>query len=135
MLWSYPCLADVLDLTQIGQEILLFPLWCLIELDSPSVLGCGCFQRLNGRSSSIKHESKRKPKRMSLIYYLSTTCVVVQKKKVFSSFIFDFFYFCLFCFQPGWEERVHTDGRTFYIDHSKRTLCSSNAFIHLCLSS
>lgn len=21
--------------------------------------------------------------------------------------------------QPGWEERVHSDGRTFYIDHSK----------------
>lgn len=24
--------------------------------------------------------------------------------------------------QPGWEERVHADGRTFYIDHSKDTL-------------
>uniref|UniRef100_A0A8C4NQ34 HECT-type E3 ubiquitin transferase n=1 Tax=Dicentrarchus labrax TaxID=13489 RepID=A0A8C4NQ34_DICLA len=23
---------------------------------------------------------------------------------------------------PGWEERVHSDGRTFYIDHSKTTL-------------
>uniref|UniRef100_A0A8C6TG37 HECT-type E3 ubiquitin transferase n=1 Tax=Neogobius melanostomus TaxID=47308 RepID=A0A8C6TG37_9GOBI len=23
---------------------------------------------------------------------------------------------------PGWEERVHTDGRTFYIDHSKTVL-------------
>ncbi len=23
--------------------------------------------------------------------------------------------------QPGWEERVHADGRTFYIDHSKDT--------------
>uniref|UniRef100_A0A8C6KCM7 HECT-type E3 ubiquitin transferase n=1 Tax=Nothobranchius furzeri TaxID=105023 RepID=A0A8C6KCM7_NOTFU len=23
---------------------------------------------------------------------------------------------------PGWEERVHTDGRTFYIDHSKITV-------------
>lgn len=29
----------------------------------------------------------------------------------------------LFIFQPGWEERVHTDGRTFYIDHSKTTFC------------
>lgn len=25
----------------------------------------------------------------------------------------------LFIFQPGWEERTHTDGRVFYIDHSK----------------
>uniref|UniRef100_A0A8D3CI32 HECT-type E3 ubiquitin transferase n=1 Tax=Scophthalmus maximus TaxID=52904 RepID=A0A8D3CI32_SCOMX len=24
---------------------------------------------------------------------------------------------------PGWEERIHSDGRTFYIDHSKTTLC------------
>ena len=29
----------------------------------------------------------------------------------------------LLLFQPGWEERVHTDGRTFYIDHSKMALC------------
>lgn len=25
----------------------------------------------------------------------------------------------LSAFQPGWEERVHTDGRIFFIDHSK----------------
>lgn len=24
-----------------------------------------------------------------------------------------------FGLQPGWEERVHTDGRVFYINHSK----------------
>uniref|UniRef100_A0AAQ5Y332 HECT-type E3 ubiquitin transferase n=1 Tax=Amphiprion ocellaris TaxID=80972 RepID=A0AAQ5Y332_AMPOC len=37
---------------------------------------------------------------------------------------------------PGWEERVHTDGRTFYIDHSKMTFCHFYAFrndVPLCL--
>jgi len=48
------------------------------------------------------------------------------------------------CEQPGWEERVHHDGRIFYIDHSKWQLgcepdyvvCSSfllSAFIALML--
>ncbi|XP_054527656.1 E3 ubiquitin-protein ligase NEDD4-like isoform X12 [Pan troglodytes] len=27
---------------------------------------------------------------------------------------------------PGWEERIHLDGRTFYIDHSSQVLCGEN---------
>uniref|UniRef100_A0ABI7Y4K6 HECT-type E3 ubiquitin transferase n=1 Tax=Felis catus TaxID=9685 RepID=A0ABI7Y4K6_FELCA len=27
---------------------------------------------------------------------------------------------------PGWEERIHLDGRTFYIDHSSQVLCGDN---------
>nr|XP_058133782.1 E3 ubiquitin-protein ligase NEDD4-like isoform X16 [Dasypus novemcinctus] len=27
---------------------------------------------------------------------------------------------------PGWEERIHLDGRTFYIDHSSQLLCGEN---------
>ena len=30
----------------------------------------------------------------------------------------------LLCVQPGWEERTHSDGRVFYIDHSKYTFVS-----------
>ncbi|XP_057383318.1 E3 ubiquitin-protein ligase NEDD4-like isoform X7 [Balaenoptera acutorostrata] len=27
---------------------------------------------------------------------------------------------------PGWEERIHLDGRTFYIDHSSQVLCGED---------
>ncbi|XP_051707861.2 E3 ubiquitin-protein ligase NEDD4-like isoform X13 [Oryctolagus cuniculus] len=27
---------------------------------------------------------------------------------------------------PGWEERIHLDGRTFYIDHSSQVLCGES---------
>ncbi|KAM4803357.1 E3 ubiquitin-protein ligase NEDD4-like isoform X4 [Urocitellus parryii] len=27
---------------------------------------------------------------------------------------------------PGWEERIHLDGRTFYIDHNSQVLCGEN---------
>ncbi|XP_023571044.1 E3 ubiquitin-protein ligase NEDD4-like isoform X7 [Octodon degus] len=27
---------------------------------------------------------------------------------------------------PGWEERIHLDGRTFYIDHSSQVVCGEN---------
>ncbi|XP_045706005.1 E3 ubiquitin-protein ligase NEDD4-like isoform X7 [Phyllostomus hastatus] len=27
---------------------------------------------------------------------------------------------------PGWEERIHVDGRTFYIDHSSQVLCGQS---------
>ena len=31
----------------------------------------------------------------------------------------------------GWEERVHTDGRIFYIDHSKEMSYSIRSFFHI----
>lgn len=74
MLWSYPCLADASDMTQIGEKILSVPLWCLIELASPAVPGGQCLDQ----SSSIKHKLKKeKIKRMDLNYYLSMACLIV----------------------------------------------------------
>lgn len=31
----------------------------------------------------------------------------------------------------GWEERVHTDGRIFYIDHSKYIFLTFSSNIHI----
>ena len=38
---------------------------------------------------------------------------------------------CVFSFQPGWEERVHSDGRIFYIDHSKQPIYYTYEMIEL----
>ena len=35
---------------------------------------------------------------------------------------------CMHFFKAGWEERVHQDGRIFYIDHSEFCLLQSKCY-------
>lgn len=102
-------------MSQIGEEILLVPFWCLIELALPAVPGCQCLN-ISQVQSNIHLKRKRW---MDLNDYLSMAYLVVREWLC----AFTDSSFLIHLFQPGWEERVHTDGRTFYIDHSKRTLC------------
>lgn len=87
-----PCWCVRPDSNRAGNPFISFAVFdwaCLAFSSGMSVF----FDRFNGRSSSIKHESKRKPKRMHLKYYLSTACLVAPKKKSFphSSFLFVLF--------------------------------------------
>lgn len=62
MLWSYPCLADVPDRTQIRHKILSFPLsvfdWAYLACSA----GMSLFGPFNGHWSSIKHKFEEKEK-------------------------------------------------------------------------
>lgn len=81
--------------------------------------GLPVFGPYNGQPSSIKHKLK---KDKNWWIWITIWAWPVKKSNGACGLFPD--SACVFApFQPGWEERVHTDGRTFYIDHSKITLC------------
>lgn len=91
----------------------------------------------NAQSRSIKHTCKKGKTWMGLSYYLSLACQILLPDG--DCVLLLTLASSLLLFQPGWEERVHSDGRTFYIDHSKAApffgifAASMVVFCHICL--